>query len=85
MITAEGYTRNNVKITEETMTKIESWEKECLTKNRYDSYELADRVALDREKETGFKLYSYRCTSCGFWHLTRQKQRKGSYKILKVV
>jgi len=66
-------------------TKIEQWENECLKKKRYDSYSLAEKVAERRTEECGTQLYTYRCESCGEWHLTRQTQSYKRFKFLKVV
>lgn len=67
------------------MNNIESWERECLTKKRYDSNFVAEKVAAIRGKEASIKLYTYRCQDCGYWHLTKQEQAHNRFKILKVV
>jgi hypothetical protein len=43
-------------------------------KNRYNSKEEADTVAREQEvifSQNDLKLKSYRCSSCGGWHLTK--------------
>lgn len=67
------------------MNKIERWENECLKKKRYDSYFAAERSAKKRGPEAGVELHTYRCSSCGYWHLTKQSQSPNRYKFLKVV
>lgn len=67
------------------MNDIESWENACLKKKRYDSFFAAERSAKKRSKEIGITLQTYRCSDCGYWHMTKQQQAKNRYKILKVV
>jgi len=66
-------------------TNIERWEKECLTKKRYYTHDRAEEVCKRRTEEGGTQLYTYRCDSCGEWHLTRQPISYRRYKFLRVV
>lgn len=64
---------------------MSNWEKECLSKKRYSSSIIAEKIAKERSEATKEEITFYRCSSCEHWHLTKKKFHKGRYKYLRVV
>lgn len=67
------------------MRYIEKLEKECFTKKRYGTKEFAHKVIGRIKEEKGLQLYSYRCSNCGTFHLTKLKDHNNRYQYLKVI
>lgn len=50
------------------------WWQACARKYKYKTLKKADKVAQQR----GWEVYGiYQCQYCGYFHLTRKRQRKG--------
>lgn len=59
-------------------------EKSCRGKVQYFHKNFAIAAAKEMEQRRGKPLYKYKCTLCGFYHITKSKQ-KGRYEAVAVV
>lgn len=66
------------------MNPQEHWIKECLGKKRYRTLGFAEDLAKRIKIERNVELYAYACPSCQGYHLTKRKDYKNRYKILRV-
>lgn len=66
------------------MNSQEYWVKECLGKKRYRTLGFAEDLAKKIKKEREVELYVYSCPSCQGFHLTKRKEYKNRYEILRV-
>ena len=47
----------------------------CLRKKVFRTYDFACKRAAEITKESGIPMYVYWCKLCGYYHLTKQKQK----------
>ena len=68
------------------MNSQEHWVKECLGKKRYRTFDfaqgVANKIAKDPVRPT--QLYVYACPSCQGFHLTKRKEYRNRYQVLRV-
>lgn len=55
--------------------ELRHWARSCLSKCRYGTPERATAKAESLTRARRVKLYTYHCTYCGGWHLTRRLLR----------
>lgn len=58
-------------------------QKSCRGKVQYFHRNFAVAAAKEMTKRRGIKFYKYKCTICGFYHITRSKQN-GRYQVVEV-
>ena len=59
-------------------------EKSCRGKVQYFHKNFAIAAAKEMGQRRGKKFYKYKCTICGFYHITKSKQA-GRYEAVVVV
>jgi len=52
----------------------------CSEKKAYKTKSSAQRRADKHQKEVGYPLFVYQCSTCFKWHLTKKRPAKRSFK-----